>query len=280
MWADSNSGSGSDSTVLNPESESNPENPDEFRLDASQTQLCEDDDSSNVDATVVQATIDLAAAVTDPTPLRKKRDKLPKLPGYRILEELGRGGMGVVYRAFNERSEDEVAIKTLLRMSPTSLQLFKQEFRALADIAHPNLASLHELVSDGSMWCFTMELLEGVHFLEYVFNGFDKLQATEEAAVTDPEAADELTGPQRLRLQEAMQQLVVGLHTLHSNGKLHRDIKPTNVMMTTSGRLVLLDFGLVGDVQEKATPGTILGTPSYMPPEQAAGQIASPASDW
>ena len=67
--------------------------------------------------------------------------------------------MGVVYQALDERSGSEVAIKTLLRMNPKGLQMFKQEFRALADIAHPNIAALHELVSDGSTWCFTMERL-------------------------------------------------------------------------------------------------------------------------
>jgi len=207
----------------------------------------------------------------------------PDLPGYRILEELGRGGMGVVYRALDERSGSEVAIKTLLRMNPKGLHMFKQEFRALADIAHPNIAALHELVSDGSTWCFTMELLEGVDFLEYVMHGFEK---PKEDSFPDPAEETgvnphfELTEAQHRRLADAMTQIVTGMHILHQNGKLHRDMKPSNVMGTTEGRLVLLDFGLVGDMREKVTAGTILGTPSYMPPEQAAGRPTSPASDW
>ncbi|MBC8290073.1 MAG: protein kinase [Planctomycetes bacterium] len=239
--------------------------------------------------TLHHAPLEPNAADTEPA-ARRVPGGPPDLPGYRILEELGRGGMGVVYRALDERSRSEVAIKTLLRMSPNGLQMFKQEFRALADIAHPNIAALHELVSDGSTWCFTMELLQGVDFLDYVMHGFEKTdeQASEPAKPPGESGVDssgvdphyELTEPQQQRLADAMTQMITGLHTLHQNGKLHRDIKPSNVMVTTEGRLVLLDFGLVGDMREKVTDGTILGTPSYMPPEQAAGRPTSPASDW
>ena len=116
---------------------------------------------------------------TGDTPRGKTKNVLkpPAVSGVRVMEELGRGGMGVVYRAYDEKLKSEVAIKTLLRMGPDDLARFKHEFRGLSDIAHPNLASLYELHSDGTTWCLTMELLKGVEFLEYIWSELDALDA-------------------------------------------------------------------------------------------------------
>src|SRR6476659_5399126 len=88
---------------------------------------------------------------------------------YQVLARIGQGGMGTVFHVFDRERGEEIALKTLLRISPTTLMLFKQEFRALADVAHPNLASLYEMsVADG-VWFFTMELIRGPSFLEHVW---------------------------------------------------------------------------------------------------------------
>ncbi len=207
----------------------------------------------------------------------------PQLSGYEIIEELGRGGFGVVYRARDVTLGRDVALKTLQRMNPASLQRFKQEFRTLADIAHPNLASLYELLSDGQTWCFSMEVLEGVDFLEYIWSGFASHRSGGDDASPAISGLDgkRLTSERIERLHDAMQQLTIGLSTLHKAGILHSDIKPSNVLMTMEGRLVLLDFGLAVRIDRSdGSPRFVQGTPRYMSPEQGRARPLTVASDW
>lgn len=170
---------------------------------------------------------------------------------------LGRGAMGYVYAVSDRERARPLALKTLRLQSPEAAYALKREFRALSDIAHPNLVRLHELFVDGFNAFFTMDLVEGVPF--------DRIA--------------------REHLERALTQLVWALHALHEAGKLHRDIKPANVLVQPDGRLVVLDFGLVLDQTREAqrreeAPGCIVGTPRYMAPEVLSWGKASEASDW
>jgi len=209
---------------------------------------------------------------------------------FKLLRRVGAGGMGVVYEAYDLKRDKTVALKTLINAEPSYIYRLKTEFRSLSDVAHPNLVSLYELMSDGRYWFFTMELVNGVNFLEYVRNSGS---GESEPKVLSLEELDTLeTLPLRVskqtqsfnegRLRIALRQLADGLNALHENGKLHRDIKPTNILVTPEGRLVILDFGLVADIaQQKLEPSlAIVGTPSYMSPEQVAQRPTSAASDW
>ncbi|HEX3774690.1 MAG TPA: protein kinase [Polyangiaceae bacterium] len=229
---------------------------------------------------------------------------------------IGEGGMGVVYRARDSETAVPVALKTMAYVEPAALLRFKNEFRALADISHPNVVQLYELVSEGEHWFFTMELLDGVDFLRWVHHGeaesielrplltpwpepgqtWDSVSPTLDAAQL-PEAtssssgvmsATRAPGAVRLcdvdRLRPALRQLAEGVCAIHAAGKLHRDIKPSNVLVTRDGRVVLLDFGVVGDLasarDNPRIEDQILGTPAYMAPEQARGAPAGTPVDW
>jgi len=210
---------------------------------------------------------------------------------FEILGRIGAGGMGVVYEALDREQGSRVALKMLRRLEPDALLRFKQEFRALADVNHPNLVGLRELVCADEQWFVTMELIEGVDFLRWVRPGH--VVAYADTLISDPTPTAEeprpdlVAGPPgRLdvgRLRAALHQLGAGISALHRLGKLHCDIKPSNVLVTRSGRVVLLDFGLMTDLEldvrlRKAE--TIVGTAGYMPPEQGAQATLTEAADW
>ncbi len=182
-----------------------------------------------------------------------------------VIERLvGSGGMGVVYRAHDNRHGTSIALKTLLSANSSAIYRLKQEFRALADLVHPNLVGLHELFFDEALnqWFFTMDLVPGDPLLERLG--------------PSPDEAD---------VRGAFYQLAVGIQAIHAEGKLHRDLKPSNVIVTPEDRVVILDFGLVSDqnvggVGQTTTDDSASGTPLYMSPEQGAGEPATFSSDW
>ncbi len=216
---------------------------------------------------------------------------------FTLVRRLGAGGMGVVYEAYDQKRGELVALKTMRRVDPLALVRFKQEFRSLSDITHPNLVNLYELFAVDDRWFFTMELVEGVDFVAYV-------KTRPEPVKLRVSSADETGGPSvpeqawashesesrqarlfdEARLRDALRQLAEGVSTLHQAGKLHRDIKPPNVLVTDEGRVVLLDFGLTADLEslarQQSVDRQIVGTVGHMSPEQAAGRSITAASDW
>jgi eukaryotic-like serine/threonine-protein kinase len=170
---------------------------------------------------------------------------------FEIVAQLGAGAMGDVYRARDRARGLDVALKVLPELDATALLRFKNEFRALHDVQHPNLVRLHELHEDHGTWFITMQLVDGVDLLSWIDGDEGRLRAV-------------------------LPQVAQALHRLHCDGLVHRDVKSSNVLVTASGRAMLLDFGLVAPTW---SPGEGAGTPSYMAPEQVAGDI-SPAADW
>jgi len=236
---------------------------------------------------------------------------------FTLRRRLGAGGMGVVYEAHDREMDKIVALKTLTRAEAAHIYRFKREFRTLADVSHPNLVALYELMSDGQHWFFTMELVKGVTFIQHIrpetagavdsatdntlpgprtrlvrhtdseaeTEVFDSshlsLESAERAPLDDAQPAVAAYYKLDLpRLRSALQQLAEGVNRLHELGKLHRDIKPSNVLVTDEGRVVLLDFGLVEDIEPEHSETLLAGTPDYMSPEQGAQMAISKASDW
>ncbi len=208
------------------------------------------------------------------------------------LTPLGEGGVGTVYRAVDRYRGIELAVKTLKHTSPHALAAFKDEFRLIADISHPNLVQLYDLLHLDGQWWLTMELVEGRDLRTWVV-GEATPPASRTAAETGgwlwgdapappqgPEPAAPTTAPlDRDRLEHTMPQLADAIGALHAAGRLHLDVKPANVVVTAEGRVVLVDFGLAHRIGA-APPAVVSGTVAYMSPEQARGARLGTASDW
>ena len=190
-----------------------------------------------------------------------------KLGSYQLGNRLGGGGMGEVFEA-RRLDGQEVALKTLTEVSATNLYRFKREFRALADVEHPNLVRLYELgATSNGLAFFTMERVHGQPFVDWVREGLEEGEP-----------------PDFARLESALLQLVQGVHALHELGCVHRDLKPSNVLVTPEGRVVILDFGLLSEYGAPefgiTRQGQAMGTPTHMAPEQAMAERTGPPADY
>ncbi|MBI3425684.1 MAG: serine/threonine-protein kinase [Acidobacteria bacterium] len=210
--------------------------------------------------------------------------KLPFLAGqqigaYKILGPLGKGGMGEVYRAKDERLNRAVAIKVLpssFVQDATLLKRFEQEARATSALNHPNILTIYDIGEHAGTPYIVAELLEG-----------------EELRAQMPSGSEAGALPVRKAIEYA-QQIAAGLAAAHDKGIVHRDLKPENLFVTKDGRVKILDFGLAklkpqrlaGGVDSEAptqkpltNPGMVMGTVGYMSPEQVRGQEVDHRSD-
>lgn len=225
--------------------------------------------------------------------------------------------MGVVYEAFDRERNERVALKKLARVDPLLIYQFKHEFRSLAEIVHPNLLPVYELIGEGDNWFLTMELLESpVNLVAHVCGESPEAQPatqlTETVRLDAPAVSDEgvpatvlragrplRTGVDWDHLRSAFRQLAEGVTALHRENMLHRDLKPENVLVRPNGSVTVLDFGLVAGLSKRpeetgrasgdtsparrvyqTSDGFVAGTVAYMSPEQAAAKDLTPASDW
>jgi eukaryotic-like serine/threonine-protein kinase len=213
-----------------------------------------------------------ATVANKPTPPPKSKDgkkqPLPKEIGnYEIMSVLGRGGMGIVYKARHRKLGREVALKMVLAGSHASeeqLERFIAEAKAVAHMQHPNIVQIFEVGEHEGLPFFSLEYVDG-----------DSLDKQVRQQPLDPQYAAKLTETLSRAIQYA-----------HDHKVLHRDIKPANVLMSSEGVPKVTDFGLAKRLEDaddagSTRTGTIMGTPAYMSPEQARGDVHAlgPATD-
>lgn len=182
---------------------------------------------------------------------------------YEILELLGEGGMGAVFRAHDRELDRVVALKVIrpeFASNAQVLQRFKQELVLARQITHRNIIRIFDLGSSGSMRFITMEYIEGEDVSSIIARR-GKLPAAEAA--------------------EIVRQVCRGLEVAHDEGVVHRDLKPQNIMIDRQGKALVMDFGIArsATAANLTRTGALMGTPTYMSPEQAQGQKVDPRSD-
>lgn len=240
--------------------------------------------------------------------LREAVGKVPVRVGrYDVLGLIGHGGMGDVYEAIDTEHGGKVALKTLRvrELAPDRLLLFKNEFRTVLNLSHPNLVPLYELGCHDGLWFFTMERVDGVGLIDGIRRTIDDahvsgprtvLRGADSAtrvarprASSDAETMAEAAGPERVTpvcdlefFDHTLAQILDALEYLHQRGVVHQDLKPSNILVEPSGDVRVVDFGLaqrIGQSTRLHSDRGVIGTPPYMAPELWIGAPATPASD-
>ena len=193
---------------------------------------------------------------------RPRRSFPERIGRYQVIERIGRGAMGVVYRAHDAAMGRDVALKVLmadLDDDPDIRTRFHREAQAAARLSHPNIITIFDVGEDGDRFFIVMELLRGATLREF-------LKQSE--------------APPLERKLDLMSQLCAGLGAAHNASICHRDIKPGNILVRSDGILKILDFGVARLASSSMTAaGFIVGTPDYMSPEQARGAAVDGRSD-
>lgn len=193
------------------------------------------------------------------------KGEAPEVPGFAYRGELGRGGMGIVMRAYDSALEREVAIKFLaseLSVNPRSRERFLKEARALAKLRHPNLVAVHAAGEVGGRPYFAMELVQGTSLDRAILRA---KKGDGGAIPTDPSARSKI-------LTRVFSEITDALASVHRSGLLHRDIKPANLLIATDGTARLADFGISADRRNDEDGGDS-GTLRYLPPERLTAGI-------
>ena len=222
---------------------------------------------------------------------------------YEVLDHLGTGGMGEVYRARDNKLQREVALKVLPKafaQDPERVGRFRREAQVLAQLNHTNIAAIYSVEESGGTHFLVMELALGDTLRDRIKRGNQGRDRKGAVAPAEPPLAHARGsdgGAGGIPLEEALdicKQIAAGLEAAHEKPIVHRDLKPANVKVTPDGIVKILDFGLArafsgdtgsGDPADSPTltgmtqPGTILGTAAYMSPEQARGKTVDKRTD-
>ncbi|MBA2113225.1 serine/threonine-protein kinase [Bremerella alba] len=209
------------------------------------------------DAVALNASITSPSVSDEPIPEKLSQLKLPlRFGDYELLEEIGRGGMGVVYRALQVSLNRIVAVKMILKAqlaSEDELSRFLAEAESAARLSHPGIVPVYEVGHRDGRYYFSMKYIEGETLAQRLTRG--------------PMPAKEAARMMRI--------ISSAVHEAHQHGILHRDLKPSNILIDKNDRPVVTDFGLAkqvtSDVDSITRSGAIIGTPAFMAPEQASG---------
>jgi serine/threonine protein kinase/ABC-type phosphate/phosphonate transport system substrate-binding protein len=196
---------------------------------------------------------------------------------YELLGQIGRGGMGAVYRARQIGLKREVAFKMILPADstrPEAIKRFQIEAEAAAKLHHPNIVPIYEIGREGSQHYFTMQLIEGTNLNQCIAT----YRLPDAAVIKTKSEARQI----QIRMARLLRTVARAVHFAHEQGVLHRDIKPQNILITPGGDPFLTDFGLakiIDDDESISERMALLGTLNYMAPEQAAGVRVGRAAD-